>query len=184
MNRIHIHLVASHLFRIVFLLLFSLQVISLCVCVLLLFSCSVVSLCCPMDYSTPDFPVFHQLPEDCSNSCLLSQWYHPTISSSVAPFSWTRVELRSPVLLADSLPSELSGKLIKYKWHLLKPAYARDTDSTPGSVRSLEEESTYSSIPAWIIPWTEEPGGLQSMGLQRVWHGWVTEHAHTSITHL
>ena len=29
---------------------------------------------------------------------------------------------------------------------------------------------THSSIPAWRIPWTEEPGGLQSMGLQRVGH--------------
>ena len=28
--------------------------------------------------------------------------------------------------------------------------------------------ATYSSILAWRIPWTEEPGGLQSMGLQRV----------------
>ena len=27
----------------------------------------------------------------------------------------------------------------------------------------------------WEIPWTEEPGGLQSMGLQRVRHKWVTE---------
>ena len=33
----------------------------------------------------------------------------------------------------------------------------------------LEEEmSTRSSILAWRIPWTEEPGGLQSMGLQKV----------------
>ena len=30
----------------------------------------------------------------------------------------------------------------------------------------LEKEmATHSSIPAWEIPWTEEPGGLQSMGL-------------------
>ena len=29
---------------------------------------------------------------------------------------------------------------------------------------------THSSIPAWRIPWTEEPGGLQSMALQRVGH--------------
>ena len=28
--------------------------------------------------------------------------------------------------------------------------------------------ATHSSILTWIIPWTEEPGGLQSMGLQRV----------------
>ena len=35
----------------------------------------------------------------------------------------------------------------------------------------LEEEmATHSSILAWRIPWGEEPGGLQSMGLQRVGH--------------
>ena len=35
----------------------------------------------------------------------------------------------------------------------------------------LEEEmATHFSILAWKIPWTEEPGGLQSMGLQRVEH--------------
>ena len=37
----------------------------------------------------------------------------------------------------------------------------------------LEEGmATHSSILAWRIPWTEEPGGLQSMGLQGVWHNW------------
>ena len=30
-----------------------------------------------------------------------------------------------------------------------------------------EEMATHSSILAWEIPWTEEPGGLQSMGLQK-----------------
>ena len=35
----------------------------------------------------------------------------------------------------------------------------------------LEKEmATYSSILVWRIPWTEEPGGLQSMGSQRVGH--------------
>ena len=36
----------------------------------------------------------------------------------------------------------------------------------------LEEEgmATHSSILAWRIPWTEEPGGLWSMGSQRVFH--------------
>ena len=33
---------------------------------------------------------------------------------------------------------------------------------------------THSRIPAWRIPWTEEPGGLQSMGLQRIEHDSVT----------
>ena len=35
----------------------------------------------------------------------------------------------------------------------------------------LEEEmAAHSGIPAWRIPWTEEPGGLQPMGSQRVRH--------------
>ena len=39
----------------------------------------------------------------------------------------------------------------------------------------LEEGlATHSSILAWRITWTEEPGGLQSMGLQRVGHDWAT----------
>ena len=42
----------------------------------------------------------------------------------------------------------------------------------------LEEEmATPSSILDWRIPRTEEPGGLQSIGLQRVRHDWVTEYA-------
>ena len=39
----------------------------------------------------------------------------------------------------------------------------------------LEKEmATHSSILAWGIPWTEEPGGLQSMGSQRVGHDWAS----------
>ena len=34
--------------------------------------------------------------------------------------------------------------------------------------------AVHSSILAWRIPWTEEPGGLQSVGLQRIRHNWVT----------
>ena len=42
-----------------------------------------------------------------------------------------------------------------------------EVDSVPGSGRSLEEGmATYSRILAWRIPWTEEPGELQSMGSQ------------------
>ena len=38
----------------------------------------------------------------------------------------------------------------------------------------LEKEmATHSSILAWKIPWTEEPGGPQSMGLQRVEQDWA-----------
>ena len=37
-----------------------------------------------------------------------------------------------------------------------------------------KEMATHYSMLAWRMPWTEEPGGLQSMGLQRVGHDWVT----------
>ena len=47
----------------------------------------------------------------------------------------------------------------------------RDAVSILGSEDPLEEGmETHSSILAWRIPWTEEPGGLQSMGLQRFGH--------------
>ena len=40
-----------------------------------------------------------------------------------------------------------------------------------GGEDPLEKEmATHSSLRAWEIPWTEEPGGLQSVGLQRVGH--------------
>ena len=44
-------------------------------------------------------------------------------------------------------------------------------DRSLGGEDPLEKEmSTYSSILSWRIPWAEEPGGLQSMGSQRVEH--------------
>ena len=46
-----------------------------------------------------------------------------------------------------------------------------------GGEEPLEKEmATHSSILAWKIPWTKEPGGLQSMGLQRIEHNWATKH--------
>ena len=43
-----------------------------------------------------------------------------------------------------------------------------DAGSIPGWEDPLEEGmATYSNILAWRIPWTEEPGGLQSTGLQK-----------------
>ena len=46
----------------------------------------------------------------------------------------------------------------------------------------LEKEmATHSSIFAWEIAWTEEPGGLQFMGLQKVRHDFATEQQHHPI---
>ena len=48
----------------------------------------------------------------------------------------------------------------------------------------LEEEmATHSSILAWRIPWTEEPGRLQSMGSQRV-KMWLSNWAHMSMVNI
>jgi len=48
---------------------------------------------------------------------------------------------------------------------------AGDSGLIPGPGRTLEKRmATHHSIVAWRIPWTEEPGGLQSMGSQRVGH--------------
>jgi len=50
-------------------------------------------------------------------------------------------------------------------------ANVRDMGLIPGLGRSPKKEmATHSSILAWKIPWTEEPGGLQSIGLQRLGH--------------
>ena len=47
-----------------------------------------------------------------------------------------------------------------------------------GQEDPLEEEMPiHSNILAWRIPRTEEPGGVQSMGLKRVPHDWATEHS-------
>jgi len=59
------------------------------------------------------------------------------------------------------LPKWLSGKE--------SVCIVGDQSLIPGQEDSLEAGmATHSSILAWRIPWTEEPGGLQSMELQRV----------------
>ena len=58
---------------------------------------------------------------------------------------------------------------------------AGDMGLIPGSRSSPEGMATHSSILAWRIPWTEEPGGLQSMEWQRVRHNWRSlAHMHSS----
>ena len=50
-----------------------------------------------------------------------------------------------------------------------------------GQEDPLEEKmAAPSSVLAWRIPWTEEPGGPQSRGSHRVGHDWVCTHAHTN----
>ena len=72
----------------------------------------------------------------------------------------------SPNLLLLLYQGILGGSEVKDP-----PAKAEDTGSIPGSGRSPGEgHGTPLQYLAWRIPGTEEPGGLQSMGLQRVRH--------------
>ena len=63
------------------------------------------------------------------------------------------------------------------------PANAGDTEDTVQSLgweAPLEKEmATHYSMLTWNIPWTEEPGRLQSNGSQRVRNYWMTKHTHT-----
>ena len=55
------------------------------------------------------------------------------------------------------------------------PAVQETWVQSLGQEDLLEKEmATHSSILAWRVSWTEEPGGLQSMGLQRIRHDWAT----------
>ena len=59
----------------------------------------------------------------------------------------------------------------------------RDMGLIHGLGRSLDQEmATHSSILAWRIPWTEEPGRLQSTGSQRVRHDWETKQQEQNMT--
>ena len=66
------------------------------------------------------------------------------------------------------------------RWLRICPAMQETQVRFLGQDNFLEKEmATHSSTLAWRIPWTEEPGGPPCVGLQRVRHDWVTEHAHT-----
>ena len=77
------------------------------------------------------------------------------------------------LLGAIGLPSWLRGE---------ESACQRRTPKFDPWVREIPLEkamAAHSSFLVWEIPWTEEPGGLQSMKLQRVRHDWATERTHT-----
>ena len=100
----------------------------------------------------------------------------------------------SPALWADTLPFELPGKtydlgnagnLISGSssfsksnldiWSFLVHIMQKTWVQSLGWGDPLEKEAAiHSSTIAWKIPWTEEPGSLQSMGSQRVGHDWAT----------
>ena len=76
-----------------------------------------------------------------------------------------------------SLVAQLVKKTKQNKQKKNPPAMQETLVQFLGWEDPLEEGmATHSSILAWRISWTEEPGGLQSMGSQRVRHSWATKH--------
>ena len=120
-------------------------------------------------------------PGVCSNSCPLNQWCHPTISSSVIflPSVFPRIRvfsnesvlhIRWPKYWSFSFSNSLVTQTVKPL-----PAMRETRVRSLGWEDPLEKEmATHSSTLAWKIPWTEEPGRLQSVGSQRVVHDWAT----------
>ena len=109
-----------------------------------LLSCQ--TLCNPMVCSMPSLPVHHQLPVY-SNSCPLSRWCHPTISSSVVPFSSCKVNKMMYTTYWASLVAQLVKNL---------PAMQETPVRSLGQEDPLRKEmATDSSTVAWRISWTK-----------------------------
>ena len=86
-----------------------------------------------------------------------------------------RKRIRNPVLIWGDTEEALPRWLRVVKNLSARTRDVGDTGSRPGLRRSLEEKMTaHSSILAWKIQWTEEPGGLQYMRSQRVRHTELT----------
>ena len=90
-----------------------------------------------------------------------------------------------PALIPGSgrSPGEGIGYPLQYSWaslltHMVKNPLAmwETWIQSLGWEGSLKKgKATHITILSWRIPWTEEPGGLQSMGSQRVRHDWATQ---------
>ena len=150
------------------------------------FSCSVVSDSLRphgLQHARPPCPLPN--PIVYSNSCPLSQWCHPTISSSVVPFSsCLQSFLASGSFLVSqvfasggqSIGASASASVLPVNIQGWLPCCPRDSqesspvpssESISSSGLSLLSEKAmapHSSTLAWKIPWMEEPGGLQSIG--------------------
>ena len=143
-----------------------------------------------------------------SNSCPLSRWCHPAISSSVVPFSSCPQSLPASESFLMSQLFVCGGQSTGVGCHcllhiqgylfLIKPV-SRGSKRTLSKVSILKEggegddrgwDGWIASLTQWtqvwvnsgIWWWTGRPGVLQSMGSQRVGHNWVTELNHNFRT--
>ena len=156
------------------------------------------TLCDPMYPSTPGLPsIFMGIealfvvppPFFCTT---FAQWLHMHLQTLTAHFLSAKFVFESPKI--PPVPATCSGnapqrvlcficnrlgRVASLMAQMIKnlPAMQETLGSVPGLGDPLEQEgmATHSIILALRIPWTEEPGGLQSMGSQRVRHYSVTK---------
>ena len=107
-------------------------------------------------------------PGACSNSCPLTWWCHPTISSSVAPFSSCPQSFSA----SGSFPiwASLVAQTVKHLPAMRETqvrSLGREDSPGEGNGNSLQ----YSCLEN---PIDREPGRFRSMGSQRVGHNWAT----------
>ena len=147
----------------------------------------------PMDYSMPCLPVHHQLLEftethvhwvgdaiqtshplsspsafNLSGSFQMSQFFTSGGQSIGASTSLL------PVNIQDWFPLGWTGWISLQSKGLSRVFSNTESKSINFSALTEKAMATHSSTRAWEIPWTEEPGRLQSMGSRRVGHDWVT----------
>ena len=89
---------------------------------------------------------------------------------------WQCLHIKGVCTPHMGLPRGHSGKKSACQCRLGFSASARELGSIHGLGRAPRRGNTHCSIFAWRILWTEEPGGLQSMGSQRVRHDWAQAH--------
>ena len=134
---------------------------SSCVCVRL-FAQLCPTLCDPVDCSLPASSAHRIL------QARILEWVAMHISSGSSRSGDGTVSLMSPALAGGFFTTwaSLVAQMVK-----CLPTMQETQVQSLGREDPLEKEmAIHSSILAWRIPWTEEPGGLQSMGSQRVRH--------------
>ena len=144
---------------------------------------SLQSCCDPMDCNPPGSSVYGILQARilewvAMSSCRGSSWPRDQISISYQKPPYTHTHTHTYVHIYTHRASQVA--LVVKNPTVIHETWVRSL----GGEDPLEKEMvTHSSILAWRIPWTEEPGGLQSIGSQRVGHDWVHTHTHTHIRH-
>ena len=109
-------------------------------------------------------------------ACFLEGFYHKSVLNFVKGFFYIYWD-NHMVFIFQFVNASLVAQRLKH----LPAMWETLVLSLPGEDPLENERATHSSILAWRIPWREEPGRLQSMGLQRVGHDWAASLHFTSL---